>query len=391
MANSFTAAQYRKKALISQGLLRGNAFGRGRRGVLKCIEQLGYIQIDTISVVQRAHHHVLWSRVPGYQPAMLDKLVQDKQVFEYWFHAAAYLPMSQYRYALPRMQAIKSGEKHWFANTDRKLMTGIVQRIESEGPLMARDFADNNSGQNGWWEWKPAKQALEQLFMEGELMVVERRGFQKVYDITRRVLPEGIDLTVPGIHEQARYLIDTAIRSHGFATLKSFTYLRKGTDLRDAVKEQLQQLLEENELIEAELPCGTTVYCDPQMTSRKRPESRVVILSPFDNCIIQRERCQKTFGFDYQIECYVPARKRKFGYFCLPLLYKDQLVGRIDCKADRKTAVLHIKSLHLEALVDEAFYPHLAESINDFMQFNGSSEVSIECRARHSRKLTALV
>ncbi len=388
MANSYTAAQFRKKALLCQGLLRDESFGRGKNAVLKCIEQLGYVQIDTISVVERAHHHVIWSRVPNYQTHMLDDLVRDKQVFEYWFHAAAYLPMSQFRYALPRMHAIKSGEKHWFANTDRKLMKKILQRIDQEGPLMARDFADNNNSQNGWWEWKPAKQALEQLFMEGDLMVVERRGFQKVYDLTERALPAEISLAVPDIAEQARYYIETTIRSYGFATLKSFTYLRKGNAIREAVKEQLQAMLQQNQLVMAELPCGTPVYCDPQLITKKRPQSRVVVLSPFDNCVIQRERCHKTFDYDYQIECYLPAPKRKFGYFCLPLLYKDQLVGRIDCKADRKTDMLHLKSLHVEMTVDDAFYKHLATALERFLKFNNATELALDCKSKNSRLLS---
>jgi uncharacterized protein YcaQ len=389
MANSFSAAQYRKKALLCQGLLRAESFGRGKRAVQKCIEQLGYVQIDTISVVERAHHHVIWSRVPTYQPRMLNELVRDSKVFEYWFHAAAYLPMSQYRYVLPRMHAIKSGEKHWFTNTDRRLMKKILQRIRHEGPLLARDFTDKSNGQNGWWEWKPAKQALEQLFMEGDLMVVERRGFQKVYDLTERALPASVNTKVPDTSEQARYFIDTAIRSYGFATLKSFTYLRKGNTIRESVKEQLYGMLNDNALVEAELPCGTPVYCDPLLITRKRPQHRVVILSPFDNCVIQRERCRRTFEFDYQIECYVPAPKRKFGYFCLPLLYSDRLVGRIDCKADRKTGVLHVKSVHIEVIVDDAFYSQLAIALQHFMAFNNATELSLECASKIKKQIVA--
>ena len=135
MANSFSVDQFRKKALLCQGLLRYGSFGRGSAGVRSCIQQLGYVQIDTISVVERAHHHVLWSRVPGYRQSLLDKLVSDKKVFEYWFHAAAYLPIEDYRFALPRMHGIKSGEKHWFAGKDKRLMRRILKRLESEGPL----------------------------------------------------------------------------------------------------------------------------------------------------------------------------------------------------------------------------------------------------------------
>ena len=320
MSHSFTASQFRKKALLSQGLLQKDAFGRGKKAVLRAIQHLGYIQIDTISVVERAHHHVLWSRVSNYQPAHLSSLIREKQVFEYWFHAAAYLPMNEFRFALPRMYAIKSGKKHWFANTDPKLMRQILQRIKTEGPLMARDFEDPPRGANGWWEWKPAKQALEQLFIQGDLMVVERQGFQKKYDLMERALPPQIDTRCPTLEEQARYFVDVTLRAHGFAAIKSYTYLRKGAELRKVVKEVLEQDVTEKRLLKSALPCGTTVYCDLQMTSRKQINDRVVLLSPFDNVVIQRERCRRIFGFDYQIECYVPKAKRQFGYFCLPCL-----------------------------------------------------------------------
>lgn len=344
----------------------------------KAIAHLGYVQIDTISVVQRAHHHVLWSRVPNYQPAMLARLLAEKKVFEYWFHAASYLPIEDYRYALPRMQSIKSGEKHWFANTSKKLMREISQRIEAEGALMARDFADPETKQKGWWEWKPAKQALEQLFIQGDLMVVERQGFQKKFDLTSRVLPDHIDTSVPSIEEQARHLVEVTIRAHGYATAKSFTYLRKGAALRRAVNDVLQQLITDGQLIESALGCGTVVYCDAQMPCKARGTDRVAILSPFDNSVIQRERCDKIFDFDYQIECYVPQAKRKYGYFCLPLLHKDKFIGRMDCKADRKLSLLRINALYFEEAPKDVALHGLAKSIRDFMQFNDCESVQID-------------
>lgn len=377
MSTSFSSSQFRKKALQSQGLLQRNIFGAGASAVLKCIEHLGYVQIDTISVVQRAHHHVLWNRVGNYQPRMLDKLVSDKKVFEYWFHAAAYMPMKDFRFALPRMQAIKSGQKHWFTNTDPSLMKKICQRIEVEGPLMAREFVDPVHRENGWWQWKPAKQALEQLFMQGDLMVIGREGFQKRYDLIERALPENIDTTFPCLQQQAQYLIDVTIRSHGFAALKSYTYLRKGAELKAVVKEQLEQAVLDGRLLKSSLPCETAVYCDLHMASRKRTVSRVMLLSPFDNTVIQRERCRRIFNFDYQIECYVPQAKRVYGYFCLPVLFRDQFVGRVDCKAMRKDGVLNVVHLQLDHAVDDDFPVLLADALREFAVFNGCSAINL--------------
>src|SRR3954447_1140087 len=188
MATS-TRNKLRRIALDAQGLLRAAPFGRGVDATHRALEQIGYVQIDTISIVERAHHHTLWNRVPNYRPSHLDKLVSERRAFEYWFHAAAYLPMRDYRFALPRMHALKNGERHWFANRDLKLMKAILDRVRAEGPMMARDFETPKGRAQGWWNWKPAKRALEQLYMQGDLMISGREGFQKIYDLPERVLP----------------------------------------------------------------------------------------------------------------------------------------------------------------------------------------------------------
>jgi len=373
------AAKLRRIALNQQGLLKTEFFGRGKRATLRAIEQLGYVQIDTISVVERAHHHVLWSRVPNYRPKFLEQLVKQRLVFEYWFHAAAWLPMSEYRFALPRM-ATMHGERNWFEVSDRKLTDSILRRIETEGPLRARDFADTREVNNGWWDWKPAKQALEQLFMRGELMVSGREGFQKVYDLCERVLPDWVDRSMPSLDEYASHLIDTTLRAHGFASLVSMTYLRKGKPLRDAVKQQLQQRLETNLLTTVDLGDNNPVYIDPELLESRAPRSsaQVRILSPFDNAVIQRQRGREIFAFDYQIECYVPAPLRQFGYFCLPIMYRDRLVGRIDCKAHRNNSALEIRSLYIEQKVGADFIELLCQAIRSFATFNNCTRLQVQ-------------
>jgi hypothetical protein len=373
------AAKLRRIALNQQGLLKAEFFGRGKRATLRAIEQLGYVQIDTISVVERAHHHVLWSRVPNYRPKFLDQLVKQRLVFEYWFHAAAWLPMTDYRFALPRMATI-NGERNWFEASDRKLTDSILRRIETEGPLRARDFADTREVNNGWWDWKPAKQALEQLFMRGELMVSGREGFQKVYDLSERVLPDWVDRSMPGLDAYASHLIDTTLRAHGFASLVSMTYLRKGKQLRDAVKQQLLQRLETNLLTTVDLGDNNPLYIDPELLESRAPRSsaQVRILSPFDNAVIQRQRGREIFAFDYQIECYVPAPLRQFGYFCLPIMYRDRLVGRIDCKAHRNDNLLEIRSLYIEHKVGADFIELLFQALRSFAAFNNCTRLQVQ-------------
>ncbi len=373
------APKLRRIALNQQGLLRADAFGRGKRATLRAIEQLGYVQIDTISVVERAHHHVLWSRVANYRSRFLDQLVAERKIFEYWFHAAAWLPMADYRFALPRM-ALMHGERGWFKNSDQKLMREILARITSEGPLRARDFEDSSRGNTGWWDWKPAKQALEQLFMQGELMVSAREGFQKVYDLPERVLPDWVDTRTPDMDEYASYLIETTLRAHGFASSTSMTYLRKGQKLRDAVRQQLQQRIETGLLTTVDTGNNNIVYIDPQLLESRAPRStaQVRILSPFDNSVIQRQRGRDIFSFDYQIECYVPKPLRQFGYFCLPIMYRDRLVGRIDCKAHRADNWLEIKSLHIEQKVDDHFIELLCQELISFSTFNCCDRILIQ-------------
>ncbi len=381
------AAKLRRIALHQQGLLRPETFGRGKAATLRAIERIGYVQIDTISVVERAHHHVLRARVPNYRAAFLDRLVDERKLFEYWFHAAAWLPMRDYRFALPRMAEI-NGDRNWFPQQDQRLRREILHRIEHEGPLRTRDFEDERSGSTGWWDWKPAKQALEQLFMQGELMVSARDGFQKVYDLPERVLPDWVDTRSPDMLEYAGYLVDTTLRAHGFASQKSMTYLRKGKPLRAAVVEILDRRIADRQLTTLALRDGNTVYIDPEKLEARAPRSagQVRILSPFDNSLIQRERVRGLFDFDFQIECYLPQHKRQFGYFCLPLLYRDRFVGRIDCKAHRREGRLELRALHLEARVDDEFHRLLEAALVDFAAFNGCDD--IDDRALPTRKIT---
>lgn len=378
------ASRLRRIALAQQGLLNSKSLAQGKSGVAKVVSHLGYVQIDTISVVERAHHHVLWTRIKNYRPEFLDIAVEKKEIFEYWFHAAAYLPMQDYRFALPRMNAIRAGEKHWFNNVDKKLMRSVYKRIETEGPLRARDFEDSKSTNTGWWDWKPAKQAIEKLFMQGDLMIVGREGFQKRYDLTERVLPVGVGTKLPDHTEEARHLVDTTLRAHGFANLKSITYLRKGKALRDAVKECVESYVESGRAVKIQSPTGEMFYCNGKLLNeKKRPGATVRLLSPFDNLVIQRQRCREIFAFDYQIECYVPAAKRVHGYFCLPILYKDKLVGRLDCKADRKIRELQINYLQHDAL-DDAFLSALADELKRFMCFNNCEKIVVKRGQRSS-------
>lgn len=382
---AFPRARFARWALAAQGLHREAAFGRGLRGVRNAITHLGYVQIDTISVVERAHHHTLHTRVPDYAPAMLDRLQARGEVFEYWFHAAAYLPMQDYRFALPRMHAIRDGEKHWFANRDRRLEADIMARVRADGALRTRDLEQAEGGgreAGGWWNWTPAKRAIEALYFEGSLMAAGRDGFAKVYDLPERVLPAGTDTTPPTAAEFAAWLVRTHLRAHGFAEPKEFSYLRRGAPLRQAIRAHLDAAVGEGELVRARITeCGTEVYLPPALLdTRPKAAPQVRLLSPFDNSVIQRERAMRVHDFDYQIECYTKAEKRRFGYFCLPILFGERFVGRADCKADRKAGVLRVQHLHVERedLDVQAFATALGTALAAFAAFNSCTELALE-------------
>ncbi|MEM7182973.1 MAG: crosslink repair DNA glycosylase YcaQ family protein [Spirochaetota bacterium] len=385
LAEKISRLQARTLALTSQGLTSKNPFGKGKQAVVKMLQHLSYVQIDSISVIERAHHHVIWTRIPGYNPEMLDDLqTQERKVFEYWSHAAAYLPIEDFRFCLPRMQDYASGKKHWFSQ-DRAMMQEVLHRIKREGPLLAKDFQGTHKKAQGWWDWKPAKKALEQLFMEGKLLVVGRKNFQKVYDIAERVLPEGTNLQTPSKLEMAEYLVRRTLRAHGIAREKEMAYLRTG--MQQEVKLVLEDLLQEGILVALTVKgLADEVYYafadTVEALDKKKPKKRVLLLSPFDNFIIQRKRIELLFGFQYQIECYVPAAKRQYGYFCLPILWGDSLVGRVDLKANRKDKQLLVQNLVLQSdfKVDDVFLNELGKSLITFAAFHKCEERITVCR-----------
>lgn len=342
---------------------------------LSAIEHLGYIQIDTISVIQRAHHHTLWNRNPRYQAKHLDTLLEDKAIFEYWSHAAAYLPMRDYRFSLPRKHAVAQGhQNHWYER-NHGMMDAILKRIENEGPLMAKDF-EGESQQSAGWGSKPAKRALENLYMQGDLMIPKRVNFHKVYDLTERVIPSGVDISMPTEEEYARHLITRYLTANGLGLVPEMVYLLKNT--KPKVLLALKQMLADGEVIEVNA-AGVLYYTLPNMLallSKPLAKSKLKILSPFDNVLIQRKRMQALFNFDYLIECYVPESKRQFGYFCLPIMWDGMLVARMDCKAERNTGTLQVLNLVVESHVTQLdeFVAALKLELTQFMTFNGCTQ-----------------
>ena len=383
-------ARLRRLALATQGLLQAQPYGTGLAGARKAIKHIGYVQIDSISVVERAHHHVFHSRVPKFKPAMTNQMLLAGDIFEYWSHAAAFLPIADYRFSLSYKHAIKSGQTHWYKNPDKKLMGELLARIREDGPIRSRDVETNSTKRAGWWDWKPAKKALEQLYMEGELMVSDRKGFQKTYDLTERVLPAHVNSQMPSKEELAAHILEQQLRCHGFASLKGLTYLRRNTELRKAVKTLVNERLGQRTLEQIQVSSGEVFILETDALERPLPQlrNRILILSPFDNSVIQRDRLKALFQYDYQLECYVPAAKRQYGYFSLPLLFRDKFIGRMDCKAHRKINLLEIKSLHLEQhnFDEELVITAFVDAITHFCNFQKCDSLSLT--NAHPKQLT---
>ena len=376
-----TISAEQARCLATKNLYAGSDLKSNvKNKLLNIINILGYVQIDTISIVERAHKHVLWTRLPEYRNEMLDELIEkDRKVFEFWDHAAAYLPVKHFRFTLPRKEMYANKYKNW-EKKNSKLLKYIIDRITAEGPLQSRDFEESKK-RGPWWDWKPAKEGLEYLFHTGRLMARARKSFQKVYDLPERVLPPDADLSFPGEEELSEHLIMKSITANGISAEKELTYLRHHN--RSATKEVLKRMLEEKKIISLKVSGSSK---ESYFTTKKflntlnKPvhSDDVHILSPFDNIVIQRKRLQDLFRFDYLIECYVPAAKRKFGYFCLPVLYGNKFAGRIDAKADRRTGKFIIISEFWEKNFkpDETFKKNYKNKLNKLANFAGCIEIS---------------
>lgn len=380
MMGELALSQLRFLTLESQGLTKPYPFGKGKDAVLKTVEHLGYLQIDTLSIVERAHHHTLWTRIPDYQTAYLDELVEERKVFEYWFHAASYLPMKDFRFVLPQMLNVKQSETHYY-NADPKVMKYVLDTIRAEGPKKARDFENETKRAGSWWSWKPTKIALERLFLQGDLMISRRNGMQKTYDLTENVLPKSINTTLPTDLEFAEYLVKTYLNAYGFTTVKQITHLKTGELIRRNVDKVLKSMLQARtiQLINIENRPPVFVYKDLLEKSLNRTASSIRLLSPFDNSIIHRDRVKQFFDFDYKIECYTPKEKRQFGYFCLPILFGDTFIGRVDCKAHRKEKEFELIHLHIEnTKIDiELWINPFLELVKNFATFNNCENLKL--------------
>jgi uncharacterized protein len=351
--------QARRVALAAQGLAApARAAPAGPAALRRTLERLGAIQIDSINVVARSHELVLAARAGPHDRAAFDRLVYRRRAgFEYWGHAASFLPMAHYRLCLPRMRRLAVATRGWWADLRRRhrhLYGPVVDRIRAEGPLAASTFRDPDGPRRGsWWDWAPAKHVLEDLFDQGVLLVHDRVNFERRYDLAERVLPPGIDTSEPTAAEAALELTLLGARALGVATAADLAdyYRLRPADARAALAEAVAAGLLQEVAVEG---WARPAYLLPGTTLPRRVDHPPVLLSPFDSLVWSRERTERLFGFTYRLEVYVPAPKRVHGYYTMPVLAAGRLVARVDPKHDRQGDALLLRRLHLEDAADPA-------------------------------------
>jgi uncharacterized protein YcaQ len=347
---------------------------------------MGVLQIDSISVVARSPYLVLWSRIGTYDPVWLDELLAEGDIFEYWSHAACFIPIEDY--GLYRRLMLEKTEKTrvWMeANPDA--LEHVMGRIRDGGPVRSAEFARTDGKAGGWWEWKPEKRALEHLFAAGELMISRRENFHRVYDLRGRVLSNALptweDALAPTEQEVRRALALKALRALGVAPARWVPdYFR--TPKRGAAP-LLEELADEGSLLRSTIE-DEPAYVHPEnarlaekVISGELRSSVTTLLSPFDPVVWDRARALELFGFDYKIEVYTPAARRRYGYYSLPILHEGDLVGRLDAKAHRKEGVFEVKAVHLESgvPVSKDLITRVARALGDCAAWHGTPDVMV--------------
>lgn len=358
MAIPLSNTQARKIFLERQGLSRPPQRALGKAGLYDLIHDLGFVQVDSISTVERAHHQILFSRNQTYRPEHLTALLEkDRSLFEHWTHDAsiipsAFFPYWKHRFVRREARILENWAK-WQGEGFDQAFDETYEKIRARGPIMAREVKAEDHKSGGWWNWHPSKTALEFLWHTGKLAITGRDNFQKVYDLSERVIPP--EHFAAEVDHDA--FIDWACRQAlirlGFAThgeIAAFFDLVTPQEAKAWVENHRGEL--EEVLIETVdgKPRASFALAEslPALLNPPEPPARIRTLSPFDPLIRDRNRTERLFGFFYRIEIFVPEPKREYGYYVFPLLESDRLIGRIDMKADRKTGILDVKRLWLE-------------------------------------------
>ena len=340
-----TKAAARPIWLRAQGLDTETPFGGGPPATAAAVEHLGYVQIDTIHVIERCHHHILWNRIPEYRRADLRQAQSiDKTVFEYWTHALSYVPASDLRFFIPAMKRHRREGHKWLSSVSPADLRKVMRLIRRDGALTIRDIDDDVLVEkvHAWASRKPSKRALQLAFYEGRVTISERNGMLKTYELTARHFGWDRPPKPASQREITGYLLDRALRAQGLVSLDSICHLDAPS--KPLVRRLIEARVRRNELVPVALEgAGRQAHWalpETLETPGNRDCELVHILSPFDPLMIQRKRTQLFFDYEHRFEAYVPKEKRRFGYFALPVLVGDDIVAALDLKTDRKSRKL---------------------------------------------------
>lgn len=359
MSAPFEISNEHARALIlARSGLSGVRQEGGTAALAPLIRKLGYVQVDSIKIIERAHHHILYSRHTAYRPRHLDRLqAKVPALFEHWTHDSSLIPIEHYPHWSHRFARSKANVADWRERFgDNRVLKTVRSHIESKGPSRARDFAHMGGRTGPWWGWGPAKAALEYLWRIGELAVLERDGFEKIYDLAERRIPSSLRDEKPSRGDTMDWTCNEAIARLGAATPRMIADFWGHASIPEAAK-WVEAEKKAGRLIDVVLHGapgrrGFAAVARPdieaELAKLPAPTSRLRVLSPFDPVLRDRARSERIFGFDYRIEIFVPGHKRKFGYYVFPLLEGARFVGRIDMKAERAKDRLAVKALWME-------------------------------------------
>ena len=363
-------ATARRLLLGAQGLLDDPRRKATPDAVYDLIERMGFVQIDSINVVERAHHLILAARLQSYRPALLERLLErDRRLFEHWTHDAAAIPTAWYRHWKPRFERYrrKALEHPWWKERvgpdPQRVFDHVRERLLREGPLMTRDFEDERPAgtDKAWWGWKPHKAALEYLWRTGEAAVARRVSFHKVYDLAERVFPEAHAAPPPAGKEHLGWACLSALERLGVGTPDEIAGFWQTVSLEEA-KAWCTRAAARGEVaaVQVESPAGgrsrvAYAVADWEARAAALPPAppRTRLLAPFDPILRDRRRTLRLFGFDYRFEAFVPGPQRRHGYYVMPILEGERLTGRLDPKLRRDEGILEIKGLWWEPGVKE--------------------------------------
>jgi Uncharacterized protein conserved in bacteria len=362
MVIQLSNAAARRIFIARQGLAANPASAMSKADLLQLIHEIGFVQVDSIQTVARAHDQILFSRNQTYRREHLRQLLEeDRALFEHWTHDASIIPSEFFPYwkhfFARRESRIRERWVKWKGEGFDRAFEETFQKIVESGPILAREVKDENHKSGGWWEWHPSKTALEFYWQTGKLCITARENFQKIYDLTERVIPvryREADIPHP---EFVDWACRSALERLGFAThgeIAAFWNLVSPDEAKAWVAANRDKLEEVAiETVEGGRPRGAFALAglSANVYDWPEPPARVRVLSPFDPLLRNRNRAERLFGFSYRIEIFVPEAKREYGYYVFPLMEGDRMIGRIDMKADRKAGSLNVKKLWLEPKV----------------------------------------